>query len=390
MEVIRETIDEFLQSAFLSVTFVSHRRLATDFMALLKAWVDTDAQVQVPVVNLFTTTILLIVTPLFLLSKWFLVFPSPGKKRRTPLSKAMLGPVIAHRGSRLEGLPENTISAFVDAVSAGANIVELDVWLTRDGRVVVHHDETFARMTQSQHTGKIHETDYQDLPKIVPTSPQHERISKLFPDKQDWTHCIPLLSDVLAAIPAHCALIIEVKQNSALLIDAVHAHVQAAGPERVANLYWFSLSESINAQLRLRDPSIPTICSVPGMLKTFALYYTGLLPFCNIPDSVFGITVEEISLERIQHEKSLSGLPDAIKRLLAYFLSGKPSKLLLAPGLFAHLRKRGVPVWFLGVLEETDLRCAVKAGATAVLTDKVNWLCTFVRVRGIKFHTIAE
>lgn len=46
---------------------------------------------------------------------------------------------IAHRGGA--GLkPENTIAAFADAVARGADGAELDVQLTRDGEVVVFHD----------------------------------------------------------------------------------------------------------------------------------------------------------------------------------------------------------------------------------------------------------
>lgn len=46
--------------------------------------------------------------------------------------------LIAHRGAS-EFLPENTIEAFRGAVEAGANMIELDVWKTRDGEVVVSH-----------------------------------------------------------------------------------------------------------------------------------------------------------------------------------------------------------------------------------------------------------
>ena len=46
---------------------------------------------------------------------------------------------IAHRGGA--GLaPENTLAAFRDAVARGADGAELDVQLSRDGLVVVHHD----------------------------------------------------------------------------------------------------------------------------------------------------------------------------------------------------------------------------------------------------------
>jgi glycerophosphoryl diester phosphodiesterase len=46
---------------------------------------------------------------------------------------------IAHRGSALLRA-ENTLGAFADAVKRGCDGAELDVQLTRDGEVVVHHD----------------------------------------------------------------------------------------------------------------------------------------------------------------------------------------------------------------------------------------------------------
>lgn len=46
---------------------------------------------------------------------------------------------IAHRGGA-QLLPENTLAAFGDALRRGCDGVELDVQLTRDGIVVVHHD----------------------------------------------------------------------------------------------------------------------------------------------------------------------------------------------------------------------------------------------------------
>lgn len=48
---------------------------------------------------------------------------------------------ISHRGAH-ESLPENSIPAFEEAIARGADAIELDVHATRDGLVVVHHDET--------------------------------------------------------------------------------------------------------------------------------------------------------------------------------------------------------------------------------------------------------
>lgn len=54
--------------------------------------------------------------------------------------------VWAHRGASADA-PENTLPAFELAAEQGADGVELDVQLTRDGEVVVMHDETLDRTT---------------------------------------------------------------------------------------------------------------------------------------------------------------------------------------------------------------------------------------------------
>jgi glycerophosphoryl diester phosphodiesterase len=54
--------------------------------------------------------------------------------------------VFAHRGGCDLG-PENTIAAFDIGMSTGADGLELDVHLSADAVVVVHHDKTLERTT---------------------------------------------------------------------------------------------------------------------------------------------------------------------------------------------------------------------------------------------------
>ena len=61
----------------------------------------------------------------------------PAGSRRWPL-------LIAHRGLQRKA-PENTLPAFQQALCAGADGVELDVRLTRDGQLVVFHDRRLQR-----------------------------------------------------------------------------------------------------------------------------------------------------------------------------------------------------------------------------------------------------
>jgi len=54
--------------------------------------------------------------------------------------------LYAHRGASAER-PENTMPAFERAIEVGVDAIETDVHLTRDGHLIVSHDDTAARMT---------------------------------------------------------------------------------------------------------------------------------------------------------------------------------------------------------------------------------------------------
>jgi glycerophosphoryl diester phosphodiesterase len=75
--------------------------------------------------------------------------------------------VQAHRGSpdAARGVRENTLEAFFRARQLGADGVELDVRMTADGAVVVHHDAVIAGM------GPICELTAGELPDAVPLLP---------------------------------------------------------------------------------------------------------------------------------------------------------------------------------------------------------------------------
>lgn len=68
--------------------------------------------------------------------------------------------VMAHRGLSADA-PENTLYAFSDAISAGADFIELDVQQTRDGVLVVMHDSNLKRTTGVNKD--IWDVDYADI-----------------------------------------------------------------------------------------------------------------------------------------------------------------------------------------------------------------------------------
>jgi glycerophosphoryl diester phosphodiesterase len=111
--------------------------------------------------------------------------------------------VFAHRGGMTLG-PENTIATFDAGMNAGADGLELDVHLAADGIVVVHHDKTLERTTKG--SGPIAARTAAELATLN----------------------VPTLREVLHRYP-DARVIIEMKEDSAALGEAVAADVRSAG-----------------------------------------------------------------------------------------------------------------------------------------------------------------
>ena len=88
--------------------------------------------------------------------------PAPGAERTTIDELLALGvPLnIAHAGGD-QIAPHSTLYAMGVAVEEGANMLELDVRLTADARLVVHHDDTVDRTTNA--TGRVDQLSLAEL-----------------------------------------------------------------------------------------------------------------------------------------------------------------------------------------------------------------------------------
>lgn len=72
--------------------------------------------------------------------------------------------IFAHRGASGYA-PENTLEAFALAITQGADGIELDVQLTKDGIPVVIHDETIDRVTEK--TGWVKDYTLNELKELT-------------------------------------------------------------------------------------------------------------------------------------------------------------------------------------------------------------------------------
>ena len=113
------------------------------------------------------------------------------------------GRLYAHRGlhDNKSPAPENSMAAFGKAVDAGFGI-ELDIQLTKDGQVVVFHDDTLKRVCGIE--GKICDYTYEQL-QAFRLCESEERI--------------PLFTQVLELVDGKVPLVVEFKGNNSTNVD---------------------------------------------------------------------------------------------------------------------------------------------------------------------------
>ena len=134
-------------------------------------------------------TIPTVVVVLFLLYL-FLVAPKNRKEMKKFKNK-----MYAHRGLHNDERAENSMSAFKAAVDGGYGI-ELDIRLSKDGKLVVFHDDTLDRVCGRE--GKVIEFTYEELSSF---------------SLKGTKDGVPLFSDVLALVDGKVPLLVEIKEN---------------------------------------------------------------------------------------------------------------------------------------------------------------------------------
>ncbi|MFS8071823.1 MAG: glycerophosphodiester phosphodiesterase, partial [Byssovorax sp.] len=112
--------------------------------------------------------------------------------------------VIAHRGDSARR-PENTLASFASALEIGAEIVEFDVHLTRDGHVVVLHDALVDRTTDG--TGAVRDMTLAEVRQLSAGYPSR------FGDQYRGER-IPTLAEVLGHIRDRAIGMIEIKHDA--------------------------------------------------------------------------------------------------------------------------------------------------------------------------------
>jgi glycerophosphoryl diester phosphodiesterase len=110
--------------------------------------------------------------------------------------------IIGHRGYRAE-YPENTLASFSAAMAANANMIELDVTLSKDRKVVVIHDDTLNRTTSG--FGPVHLAMLEELKLLDAGS---------WFDSRFAGESLPTLEEVLILTGGEILINVEIKSSA--------------------------------------------------------------------------------------------------------------------------------------------------------------------------------
>jgi glycerophosphoryl diester phosphodiesterase len=225
--------------------------------------------------------------------------------------------VVAHRGGCALG-PENTIVAFDRGIAAGADALELDVRLSKDGVVVVHHDETLDRTTND--SGPVAARTAAELGRV---------------DAGEGAG-IPTFADVLDRY-RDVPIIVEMKVDSAAMGEALAREVRRANAvDRVCAAGFGARS------LAAARTALPGMASSAGHMEVRMELYRSWIgwPARRVPYGGFQVP------ETAQGHRIVS------RRFLRH----------------AHDRGLKVQVWTVD--EEADMRRLLDWGVDALITNR--------------------
>ena len=265
--------------------------------------------------------------------------------------------VYAHRGgSALR--PENTLLAFDHGLSLGADGLEFDVHLSRDGVVVVHHDSTLDRTTNGR--GPLAALTSAELAALDaahwfrPGADPSLATQISGPGWQGVQHPfrgqaggVPTLREVLRRYPS-ARMIIELKLDDPNLARKTIDEVRAAGAEDRVSLG--SFGTRVLRAARAYEPRIPTGSSRE---ETRLFLYRS---WCRWP-------VRRPSYREFQVPETAGSTRVVSPRFVRY----------------AHEANCPVKVWTVD--DESDMRRLLSWGVDAIISDRPDVAVPLVRTR---------
>jgi len=218
--------------------------------------------------------------------------------------------VIAHRGGIVPGYPENTLSAFQRSTDLEVDYVELDLRATKDGEIVVIHDETLDRTTNG--IGLVADYTLKELKKFDAGSGQS----------------IPTLEEVLDLVSgSDVKLLFDIKLNKNLDAEQILERVRK-----------FDMTSNIIIGVRSLE-DLGKFHEINPKLRT--------LGFLNAVDQIDDFVKNGIDIIRL-----------------------KPTWISENPSLISSIHNGNKGVWItVGYLSDAKLKAIVYTGVDGIIYD---------------------
>lgn len=154
--------------------------------------------------------------------------------------------VIGHRGAAGER-PENTLPSFARALELGAAILESDVHPTRDGEIVMFHDDTLERTTDG--AGPVSARSLAELSRLDAGHRFSGDGGRTFPFRGQGVR-IPTLAEAFQAFPG-ARFNLELKEGAPGFVDAVLDLLERT--RRIETTLLAAEKDAIMAEIRTRS-----------------------------------------------------------------------------------------------------------------------------------------
>jgi glycerophosphoryl diester phosphodiesterase len=266
----------------------------------------------------------------------------------------------AHRGASRE-FPENTLEAFRRALEiAPGCLLETDVRMTRDGGIVIGHDDLLEMKTDA--TGPVSGKTRAEIASFDAGFGISFDGGMTFPFRGRCFR-MPLLADALEAFPA-ARFSVDIKDNNLEAADGAMAVIREKGA--LARVIVGSFHERVIRQVRRTNPDAVTSCSKGEILRFVAQQKLGIpvLVRCGgaailVPEIVAGRSNEYIG------RGATGGVRIVTRRLIRA----------------AH--RRGIPVLAWTINQPDNMRRLIEWGIDGIVTDRIDLLKNVMREMGL-------
>lgn len=279
-------------------------------------------------------------------------FPNLLHRKRTHhlsqrIIKRGITKLLSHRGGK-EFFNENSLSAFENSCNQGTFGIELDVFSSRDKKMVVLHDRSLVNATGQNEN--IDEIDYEQ---IRPYKTQFDSQIKSMEKP-------PLFEDVLKLLfQTNLMINIDIKSDKDEDIFHVCELIRKHGFERRVVLGCI-MNENCKTIIKELGLQIPTFFNRKECMLYFVGFFLGVLPFIPFHNDVIEIPFNFSDMQGDDLDNSM--LTKVGFTVFNFFIP-------LLKFFNRHMNRRGIPVIYWTLNTEKDWETAITTAANGIITD---------------------